>query len=1228
MIKEVRMKSVVRFFVGSFIVLSGSVATAAATTYVWSKTPLGATVAEAPDYCQGSNWDGGTAANSVTEDLIASFFPDLEQTSVFQGFVRASGPVRVGGLQTTGWNPGLGAVPIAAYVSESPLTLDPDSRLTRAWSLYCPVVASQADYPCYLQGVDFCGDVSGKIRGIGYEIKHRFDRYANAPGGNRTGGLPSFVGLNSSSYYIYPPNSTSADVTGTWRTTAGKPYLFPVGKSPVLAAGTVVVASDAVPVEAFIRRIFPDGSVEMSQVATATLQEASVTFAAQRATLDVRIEKVTQSTVDPVIIASGRYAADDTCRIEIDALTSVGPTSGRTRFSVTSGYHSPHFVLHDAQLESPVSLGSVTLEFAENAKGPAGIPFAKVYSEADSQPVTFVVTNGIEAVIGRMETAIAPYTKTGAGMLTVALTNSPSANTGSFTVEEGTLAIIAPADGSQAVAALTVKAGATLRVAAGVLSVGTLTVEEGAILEGPGTLSASFGTIRRFTLRNGAAVMPVDADTTGSYSDVPTPATPAEIAAGDFGVPALWLAVDGGAAGMETETNGATIAVRRWNDVRGASYGTTASFDDPPTLLTNGAGVARLVRFAYKTTSAIADAQTLAFGKITGIREVIKVSVPCEYVTGGGYFGEQVLGGSELWREAQVDPMLRVFHSSHGAYPAIANGRIFFNGIEASPIIGVAYPYRGYTSSITNPDMFVPVVTDLALAEPGVNADNLAANAGDRRNGCQFLAEVLIFTNALTSLARERITGYLMGKYLNAEIESTPTPSGPVADLNLGEGRLDVAAGTVVNVPSLGSGVFRKGGSGTLLVDDAADAGVGLDVRSGTVVIKSVEPSSADVPDGAYIHVDPSDTRTYGDQDGAHVKSIADVRGDGYLVATAHVADSAAWWPSCKTDSSCGLNMISHGSLKQYSLTGKSHEIYDFPECPDIRTVFYVTDTEKGNGGFLLADNTWRSAGPQADGHLWGLYRNNWGAGNPIIAVSGTRTLQWSGTGAGRMLVNGAVQPITTATFTGTGVDVVSTTMMEGVGVMGFGGHNQQDAYQISGSCYLGEQILFQKALSRRTVARVDAYLRKKWRGESTPGYRPAVLGSLSVAAGATVTAYGTAPVTVSSLGGAGTVAAPVVLADNAELTVSVADGTTAPLTVSGSFALPAHGTVRLVGDPVKTLSGGTHVLVAATSFAAGETEWTVVFDGEVRGRTFAVRREGNALVLDVIKDGFLMLVK
>ena len=40
------MKSVVRFFVGASVVLSGSVATAAATTYVWSKTPLGATVAE------------------------------------------------------------------------------------------------------------------------------------------------------------------------------------------------------------------------------------------------------------------------------------------------------------------------------------------------------------------------------------------------------------------------------------------------------------------------------------------------------------------------------------------------------------------------------------------------------------------------------------------------------------------------------------------------------------------------------------------------------------------------------------------------------------------------------------------------------------------------------------------------------------------------------------------------------------------------------------------------------------------------------------------------------------------------------------------------------------------------------------------------------------------------------------------------------------------------------
>ena len=175
------------------------------------------------------------------------------------------------------------------------------------------------------------------------------------------------------------------------------------------------------------------------------------------------------------------------------------------------------------------------------------------------------------------------------------------------------------------------------------------------------------------------------------------------------------------------------------------------------------------------------------------------------------------------------------------------------------------------------------------------------------------------------------------------------------------------------------------------------------------------------------------------------------------------------------------------------------------------------------------------------------------------------------------------------------------------------------------GGIKYGEIILYPRKLSQREVARVEAYLARKWSGIETPGYGAAKADALSVASGATLTVLGD-PIETASLSGDGTLAGDVKVTAGGELVVPVeSDGSVgAGLVVSGNADFSSAGAVVLSGHGA-SLPAGRYLLLTAGSITP-PSEWTVT--GGRRGREYSVSLVGNSIYLTVTKPGVVLLIR
>lgn len=1198
---------------------------------VWIGEKAANTVYTMADYSARENWQEDAAPSGAS---AVADFSAMTGNGVF---------VRIPESLTLGQAKGAAYAVRPVLVGEGTLNFSrgsTDPSLERI-SLYSSLRMDVYPRKMKLYQVNMCGDLyASPYYCSNGDANFRADRYAMSSNPVRETPWEAsiwYFGANTTT--LYAPCGSDEAVTATWTLVNGSPFAVRATGTAehVLCAGTIVTVADAasgasLPSGTFLKRIFPDGSIELSEAAALGSDSADVSleFAAFSPSLHVKAGTF-RSEGNSATIRFAKYREKDDFRFEIG---NLGMTLART-INTPDGFHPGTFVLHDAYNTPGVAftLGNAHLEFAERTDG--GTPgYSGTISFVNSSTITtrFTVTNGLSAVVGSFAGMKGTVVKDGAGMLTVGITNDFATTGGKLVVKGGTFKVV-NADGAvqSAVASLAISNGATLKLPENGLKCTAFAAEAGATVEGPGFLVVpDVSAVDGVNFTGGAmAVTPAQLSLpAGGYTYDP----PATNVVGD---PAMWI----DASRPETMTlvdvaGSGYKGVSRWNDVRGGEYCfLTNNGAHYPSLITNASGSARHVWMpqssfrdgSYKKED-ITNSFAMSFSRIITAKHIFQVMNAREGC--GQFLGRNIAGyaysraQSPQWNDA-------LFTSEYKDDSIQTNIPFYVNGCRKSVKQGFAYP-GGYAT--TAPGDLLPLVSEL---HPGsisktIGIDNFGFACYPSRDGRVRMYECLIYTNALSATEIEQVRGYLMKKWMNSEIDHDRyqgTGGEPLPAIADGNVTIASPAGKAVVVDSVsGAGELAKSGAGELYVNDLVDSSRDLHVAAGRMVVRSMEP---ELPGDPYFHGDASKSSSVTvNASTSKVTAWADRRGGDHPVATGHHTITYA------TDVKNSLSAIVLGSAGAARKANDYHDYAGFslPECPDVRTVFSVMDTS-GGGGFLLCNDDKKPVSYVSDAKMRGLYRNPMAYSNPIVnkstywgssSASAQFAIAQSGPGATRAYVNGVATNLTTATFSG-GWDLVALASRDPIAVNGItaGFH---DSYYRGGGQILGEHVLYRETLCDESLKRVQAYLRKKWYGVSTPGYRPAEVDALEVDEGATLAVYGGAPVAARSLSGAGAVDGSVMIADGGTLSVEIAvDGSLALPSITGDLSAAGGGTVVLSGA-YRALAAGRYALATVSGDWSG---WTAKFyDGEDHNRSLALSASGGTLWLTVVKAGFIVIVE
>jgi hypothetical protein len=153
----------------------------------------------------------------------------------------------------------------------------------------------------------------------------------------------------------------------------------------------------------------------------------------------------------------------------------------------------------------------------------------------------------------------------------------------------------------------------------------------------------------------------------------------------------------------------------------------------------------------------------------------------------------------------------------------------------------------------------------------------------------------------------------------------------------------------------------------------------------------------------------------------------------------------------------------------------------------------------------------------------------------------------------------------------------------------------------------------------------VEAYLREKWFGVETAGYRGSRIKSLEMEGGAKVAVYGNSPLVVDELSGEGAIEGPVAIAPGGSIKVALRpEGEEGALSV-GEIALDNEISIEFSDDAAR-LDVGTYVIVSSHKIKEGDScAWVAPKAGK---RSTRVRTIDGAVVLDVFAKGSVMLLR
>lgn len=1097
---------------------------------------------------------------------------------------------------------------------------------------------------------EVCADVAPKDGSMAFNSdpqRFRFDLYANSSDPCRTNMISNWKSCSVATGNFRFTAPRSADVqASTWAQTKESPYLKRVSATDhVLAVGTAVTGV-GIPNGTFLRRNFENGWIELSNPVSETLGENELTFGSFESDAYQHLEALSPANNFSSYISLRKADARGKATLEIDTLTAsyVG-------FDSEDGSSYPwRLILHETKGSGRVVFRYRNdVEFAVRSDGGAlGFPQHAVQLLDSGTSVDFTVGSGLEASILALSNVVGKVTKKGGGMLSASLGENADASTGSIVVEEGVFEVLGTTTGAAPrLQSVTVRAGATLKLSENA-TIMKFSADPGAIVDGPGSVEvpgAGLADLPQGVRFTGGASFVIRTKDGGVLKSRPSNVTKA-----DLGNPAFWVNTDDPENDMTYEVVGSVTNVTRWNDCRAkdnpqGDYRFALTNYLPAVLKTPSTLLARpCVEMAKAdSVSSVTTAHGLVWDKtVTGIRAVFVVwnsGANCHQGFYGGYllgwfgsgWGDFARNGNSLF-DSTAEP------ASSRASANVLNGDVFVNGRSASGSYSIA---NGHDTAGTQQ------MGSLIESYPiGTGAQANAFAYGGKsayRTGGQRLYECLVYTNELTYAERMRVREYLSAKWFgtgaNAEFtsEHNKLPEVKAADV----GAIAVAEG-VVDVVKLtaGTDTFAKKGAGELVIEDCVAPDATVSVEGGTLYLKSsaLTLDALPYPENVHLHVDASATNTITfktiDGKGECVKEWASVRGTASVSATAKTANAPLHKIVTATNAGKlkpGMPMVDMGEFYHETASGTygkkvkdgTAEYMTFTKSTELRTVFLVMGSTHGGGQPIGAD----MGGQSYNAGGW-LRDTSWNLGDYHTKLYQASQLPYC---FGKPVTHSSIrlngEQVDSPTTTGLSGDydlLVGTTFAEAIKSDAFACAHYQNNI---GGLELGEAILSTKWHSPEETRHVEAYLMKKWFGQESEGFREPQIGTLKVAAGATVETLGDGQVTVGSVEGAGTVWAKLAFAGGtADLKVTVADGAISPL-VFGATTEFAGGMVTVDGNASTLASGRDYVLVNAPGITEGQS-WSLAVSHPRKNGQYKLIVENGRLILRVSKPGLLLIFR
>jgi hypothetical protein len=224
--------------------------------------------------------------------------------------------------------------------------------------------------------------------------------------------------------------------------------------------------------------------------------------------------------------------------------------------------------------------------------------------------------------------------------------------------------------------------------------------------------------------------------------------------------------------------------------------------------------------------------------------------------------------------------------------------------------------------------------------------------AGDRtfadRTGGQQLAEVLVFTRALSATEVRDVEAYLASKWFG-RIPAGYEGSVPVATSlsTSGEGAIEVDADGLLAGGLDAAAEFNKLGEGVLTVGSLSTVTGRIDVVQGGLAVGGISYANAPVVSGLIYHIDPSRAETLQFDDDGSVTSIFSRVGSN--VARRWPYEPSFKGPTLLDNALNGLPVLDFGSF------GSKRFLELDQHVENVRSIFMVFGSQ-GGGGFLLGD--------------------------------------------------------------------------------------------------------------------------------------------------------------------------------------------------------------------------------------------------------------------------------